>query len=200
MTDIEYFKYTYGLGNDTIIVPYGSRVYGTDRNDSDYDYIAIIPSNRKANTGEEYRRNLVNIHMYNRFDFQDQLNSHKIHTLEAYFLPDGIVSKQFKFNLNLSILRNELSQKSSHSFVKAKKKIDKEKDYYIGWKSLFHSIRILDFGIQIAKNGKISDYSSANSYWFDILNAQQYNWDFFKKKYQPIYNSLATEFRKVAPK
>jgi hypothetical protein len=34
--------------------------------------------------------------------------------------------------------------KASNSFVKAKKKIEVERDYYVGWKSLFHSLRILD--------------------------------------------------------
>jgi predicted nucleotidyltransferase len=201
MTDIEYFMATYGLHpSDVILLPYGSRVYGTNKEDSDYDYIAIIPSNRFADTGTEYRKNDVNIHMYNRHDFQDQLNRHKIHTLEAAYLPDSPVLKEFKFSLDLTKLRHELSQKSSHSFVKAKKKIEVERDYYIGWKSLFHSLRILDFGIQIATHGKIKDYGSANHFWTDIRDAQQYNWEFFKEKYQPIYNDLATQFRKLAPK
>jgi predicted nucleotidyltransferase len=64
MDDIDYFKATYGLRDcDVLIVPYGSRVYGTHKEDSDYDYMAIVPVNRRANTGEEYRRNDVNIHL-----------------------------------------------------------------------------------------------------------------------------------------
>ena len=93
-----------------------------------------------------------------------------------------------------------MSQKANHSFVKAKKKIEVEKDYYVGWKSLFHSLRILVFGIQIAKEGCISDYSAANDYWHEIREANQYDWSYFKSKYQPEHNRLATEFRKLAPK
>lgn len=90
--------------------------------------------------------------------------------------------------------------KASHSFVKAKKKIEKEKDYYIGWKSLFHSLRILTFGTQIAQMGKIENYGAANHIWFDILKDPHYEWAYYEDKYKPIYNDLATTFRKVAPK
>jgi predicted nucleotidyltransferase len=201
MDDIEYFKSTYGLRDrDVLLIPYGSRVYGTHKEDSDYDYMAIVPANRRANTGEEYVRNNVNIHIYNRYDFQKQLEQHKIHALEGYFMPGGLISGQFNLKLDVTKLRHELSAKASHSFVKAKKKIEVEKDYYVGWKSLFHSLRILDFGLQMATKGKITDYGSANKFWFEIRDAQQYNWEYFKQKYQPVYNELATEFRKAAPK
>ena len=200
MDDLAYFKATYGLRDeDVIFVPYGSRVYGTHSENSDYDYMAIVPANRRADTGEEYRHGNTNIHIYNKIDFQDQLNRHKVHALEAYFL-DERVAKDFVFKLHIPTLRESFSEKASNSFVKAKKKIEKEKDYYIGWKSLFHSLRILNFGVQIAKKNEITDYGAANQIWFDILTAQQYNWDYFKQKYQPVYNALATEFRKLAPK
>lgn len=201
LTDIEYFRATYGLREcDVQLIPYGSRVYGTHSESSDYDYIGLVPPKRMVDTGTEYRWNSLNVHIYNRYDFQKQLERHKIHTLEAYYMPDGIVAKDFKFELHLPTLREVISEKASHSFVKAKKKIDKENDFYVGWKSLFHSLRILNFGIQIAGKGKIADYSAANNHWFDIRDAQQYNWEYFKEKYQPIYNELATEFRKLAPK
>lgn len=191
---MKHFEEQYGLTN-YILVPYGSRVYGTNTDKSDYDYICIAQG---LMTGEEYRHNDVNIHLYNPIDFQIQLHDHKIHALESYYHPDN-QCKKFDFSLDLSKLRHELAQKASHSFVKAKKKIEVEKDFYIGWKSLFHSLRILTFGKSIATTGKI-DFSEANGYWYDILNAQQYNWPYFKEVYQPIYNNLSSEFKKVAPK
>jgi len=201
MNALDYFRATFGLReHEVLFIPYGSKVYGTAGKDSDDDYIAIVPANRKATTGEEYWRDNVNIHIYNRNHFQDQLNRHKIHALEAYYLPDGQVAKQFSFTLDVKALRHEVCAKASNSFVKAKKKLEVEKDFYIGWKSLFHSLRILNFGKQIAAYGNIQDYGAANKYWFEIRDAQQYDWQYFKDKYQPVYNNLATEFRKVAPK
>lgn len=187
---------------NTLLLPYGSKIYGTDRPDSDWDLIAIVPNNHSIGTGCEYQNDKLNVHVYDRAHFQSQLNDHKIQTLECWFL-DGdqnSLHKHFTFTLDKVKLRHELSEKSSNSFVKAKKKIEKEKDYYIGWKSLFHSLRILNFGIQIASTGRINDYGAANHYWFEILESGWYDWAPFKEKYQPVYNQLATEFRKVAPK
>ena len=192
------FDHFFGIyGSDNILVPYGSQVYGTRSDKSDYDYIAI---GSDLLTGEEYLHDNINIHLYSFSDFSSQLADHKIHALEAYYLHNGIVKDYFPFTLDLVKLRHSLSDKASHSFVKANKKIDKEKDYYIGWKSLFHSLRILNFGAQIAGYRRIENYGEANHYWYEILNAQQYNWPYFKQKYQPEYNRLASEFRKLAPK
>jgi len=202
MNRFEHFKQQYGLRDQAILLfPYGSRVYGTESEKSDYDYLAVVlEKNNKIQTGEEYRHGDTNIHIFTRNDWQHQLNEHKIHALESYFLPDKICRNNFRLILDVKKLRSELSEKASHSFVKAKKKIDKEKDYYIGWKSLFHSLRILKFGHQIASLGEINDFGAANQYWFDILNNPRYEWDYFEKKYKPVFNQLATEFRKVAPK
>ena len=197
----EHFRNCYGLREqDVIFVPYGSRVYGTARKNSDEDYIAIVPENRKADTGTEYSHNNIDIHIYNRRDFQDQLNRHKIHALEAWFHPDKQLSCDFQFELRLPLLRHSLGEKASHSFVKAKKKIEVEHDYLIGWKSLFHSLRIFHFGIQIASFGAISDFGSANVYWDEIINEKLTDWSLLHERYKPVYNEFATEFRKLAPK
>ena len=200
MDEIQRFRSQFKIKeNQLLLFPYGSTVYGTSSPKSDQDYNAIILNN-SCTTGEEYFHNNINIHIYNADDWQNQLIDHKIHALEAYFLPDGICKDHFCFDLNLKTLRESLMEKASHSFVKAKKKIIIEKDYYIAWKSLFHSLRILKFGIQIAKFNKITDFGEANQFWTEIVESQRYTWDYFENKYKPIYNELATEFRKVAPK
>jgi hypothetical protein len=200
MNKFERFRNCYGLREqDVIFVPYGSRVYGTARANSDEDYMAIVPENRKADTGAEYDHNNVNIHIYNRRDFQDQLKRHKIHALEAWYHPERPLEGEFQFRVHHPTLRHSLSQKASHSFVKAKKKIEVEHDYLIGWKSLFHSLRILDFGIQIAREGCIR-FNSANEYWNQIINEKQTDWELLQERYKPVYNAAATEFRKLAPK
>lgn len=201
MDGIEKFKTTYSLRDQAVLLfPYGSRVYGTANEKSDYDYNAVTLEQKIVQTGEEYRHDNINIHIFDRNDWQRQLSQHKIHTLEAFFLPEGVCKKYFNLKVNLKLLRSTLSEKASHSFVKAKKKIDVEKDYYSGWKSLFHSLRILTFAIQIAETGRINDYSAANHYWFEIVGNPQYEWSPYEEKYKSIYNELATKFRKAAPK
>jgi hypothetical protein len=86
--------------------------------------------------------------------------------------------------------------------IQGKKKLTVEKDYspYIAKKSLFHSLRILIEGIQIAKYQKIIDYSQANYLWEEIVNNKVNDWSYYKEKYQPLYNKLNSEFRIYAPK
>lgn len=188
--------------NDKNIVcayQYGSRVYGTFNSKSDYDFIVIL--NNK--TTEQFSDNLININFYSVIEQQNRLNDHEISALECYFLSDIFKlkeTKKFIFKLNLPKLRISLSAKASNSFVKSKKKLTVEKDYDldIGRKSMFHSFRIINFGIQIATKGKIYDYSSCNSLYKEIIN--YYNWNELFDIYKEKYNNIRTEFKKLAPK
>lgn len=198
---ISLFENEFNLnGNDYYLIPYGSRVYKTNEELSDYDFIVIIKSDEVIYDDIEKNYDKINIHVYDSRTFQIKLNEHKIFALETYFHTSNDLQHIFNFDLNLELLRKEISSVSSNSFVKAKKKIEVEQDYYIGWKSLFHSLRIIMFGIQIASEGSIYDYSQANNYWLDIIRKKSYEWKPLKSKYQPIKNSLLTEFRKIAPK
>lgn len=55
------------------------------------------------------------------------------------------------------------------------------------------------FGQQIAQYGKIIDFRCANFFWNLIVLNQNNSWEELNKIYKPIFNSLSTEFRKVAP-
>lgn len=59
---------------------------------------------------------------------------------------------------------------------------------------MFHALRILDFGIQVATERKIVNYSSVNHYWFAISEEFDYNWESHLKKYVPIYEDLQKRF------
>jgi len=132
--------------------------------------------------------------------FQELLDQHKIFCLECFFLPSECIlleKHKFHFKLNNSLLRNEISAKSSNSWVKASKKLTVEKNSeYIGKKSLWHSLRIVIFGIQIATKGKIVDYTAANYLYNEIINSGNDDWSYYKDKYQSVFNGLCTEFRK----
>jgi len=178
---------------DISIYLYGSRIYGTNKENSDYDYLII---NKKINN-QEIKHKIVNLHLYTEEHFQEILNEHKIVALEVYFYNN---INNFIFNLDLQKLRKSISEKASNSWVKCKKKLTVEQgEYYIGIKSLFHSIRIIEFGIQIAKYGEIKDYSSAN-YILEKLNSQYWTWDEINEYFKPIYNKKMSEFRELAPK
>lgn len=195
---IDLFFARYKITDKVVFVPYGSHVYGTDSASSDRDYIAVVETSDESLNGQEFRSSDVDIQIYTASHLQNQLDLHKISAMEIFFLNDDLPGFQFK--LHLPTLRSSLSQKASHSFVKAKKNIYKEKDFYIGFKSLFHALRILEYGHQIAVHGKIVDYSAANHFWEELKSPVSYEWSYYKEKYQPIYNEMATRFRAVAPK
>lgn len=190
------------------VYPYGSRVYGTARKNSDYDFIVI--TSRKTN--EQYSDSLININFFTPQEHQIRLNEHEISALECYFLPHEQVlfdlshplnknnRINFTFKLDLATLRKSLAAKSSNSWVKAKKKLTVEKDYDVnlGRKSMFHSIRIIDYGIQIATHGAIVNYGSCNELFEEIMNC--YTWTEMFEQYKERYNKICSEFRILAPK
>ena len=75
-------------------------------------------------------------------------------------------------------------------------------------KSLFHSLRLLDFGIQLYQNGKIIDFTSCNKFYKDIMELKESNedddhktmWNEWHSVYKKEFNKLKSAFKKVAPK
>jgi hypothetical protein len=197
MDDIAAFKATFGLRDeDVLLVPFGSRVYGTHAEDSDHDYIAVVPAGRRR-IPREYMTERTNILVYNARAFQAQLHKHEIDALEAFFHPDGACRGRFTFRLRPRRLRNALLRKASHSWVRAKKKMLLAGDARRGCRSLFHALRILQFGVQIATQGRIADYGAANGYWFEIRDAAGADWAYFEGRYRPSYNALASALRRA---
>lgn len=182
---------------------YGSHVYGTNNEYSDKDYICVNENQKEDVIQKNINGNDFNIYSLNHF--KEKLENHDITILECIFLNDNFKEKEeikLEFILNKTKLRDSISKTSSNSFVKAKKKltIEKDLDPLIAKKSLFHSLRILIFGIQIAEKGKIYDYTEANKYYKEIFKDNFNNWEQYKEKYQPIYNTLKTKFKIVCPK
>ena len=150
------------------------------------------------------------MHFHSTPHWLEMIAQHKIFALECIFQEEknGLFRPAFK--LEKSKLRKEISEKSSNSWVKCKKKLIVEHDFKIGLKSLFHSFRIIDFGIQIARHGCINEYASArmctlfngimdNSPFLSADSAED-EWNKISTKYKSLHNEMLTEFRKLAPK
>lgn len=185
------------------VYPYGSTAYGTNTEKSDKDYVVVLTGTKGIK--DEIKTEEMDITIYDEKSFQDQLDEHEISVIECISLPKEEVvleKKSFVFTLDKTKLRNSLSKKSSNSWVKTKKKLIVKEDYdpYIAKKSLFHCLRILMYGIQIATNGKVTNFKEANEFYNEIMNIKTDNWDEIQDKYQPIYNSLKSKFKIVCPK
>ena len=175
---------------------FGSRVYKTSDKNSDWDVI-MIANNSVDST--ELRRGLYNIHVYTPSKFKFDLDNHRINNLECIYSPDWAKIKETidftYFKINPVKLRHSISHVSSNSWVKCKKKLKDE--YYIGIKSLFHSLRIPMFGFQMAKNGKIYDYECANYLW-DKIKDKRWTWSEIDIEFREFHNKILSDFRKVA--
>lgn len=170
---------------------FGSIIYGTNNENSDIDIVLIDNFQISDLKFENY-----DIQSISSNDFLNQVLECDIKALEGVFGPYS----HFKIELmepNWNNLRSAISQKSSHSFVKAKKKIKIDKNLSSGQKSLFHALRILDFGIQLTKTHKINNFSSMNHFFYEIKGYD--NWNNLNDKFKPIYNGLHSEFKRCCP-
>ena len=183
---------------------YGSRVYRTNNENSDFDFI-IVYEGTDGIQGQLITSGNNSIHYYDEKTFQEAIDKQEIAILECLSLPEDMIiceKKKFDSVINLAQLRVSLSARASNSWVKANKKLSVEKDFnpYIAKKSLFHALRILIFGQQLAVHGKIIDFQAANYLWNEIQKIDSNDWNVFKNQFQSTYNKLSTEFRIVAPK
>ena len=201
------------------VFKYGSSVYRTKTEKSDLDIVYIADTDKEIYEVLQSKdfpfcsdyTEKVDLHYISKESFIDLLNKHDIMALEVYYQMAEDQKLMFPFNLNLDTLRRSVSAVCSNSWSKARKKLEiPEEDDYIGLKSLFHSIRILSFGIDIAKDNKI-DYLnvlidgekiSCSNFWHSLQQKYEsgWRWPEFKAKYTPLQNANATEFRKLAPK
>lgn len=173
---------------------YGSSVYRTRTINSDRDYIVVVKSEEKFSYN--VRNEDSDYTVYSEPLFIDMIKEHDVHILECIFQSEDD-RYLIHFDLDLEKLRRKFSAVASNSYVKCKKKI-RDGEVYIGLKSLFHSLRILDFAIQIAKHGRIVNYSSVNVLLGVIMSTKP-DWKVLDPMFKPIYNSLKSELRVLAP-
>ena len=181
------------------IYVFGSRVYGTSGYSSDWDFIMIA---NNAVSNQEIRSGDFNIHVIVPDEFEKMLKAHHPGAIECFYAPQEfrlLETITFNFKISIPSLRHSFSHVSSNSWVKCKKKLE-QNDYYIGVKSLFHSLRIPMFGIQIAKEGYISDFSCANKIYDIIFSRNDWPWEELDEKFRPLKNQILTDFRKVTQK
>lgn len=182
---------------------FGSRLYGTATVLSDVDMILVVK--------EWFDSKNINTHVYTVSQFQLLLDRFDIQALECVFAPKQWVLKDGKhFDMPVidkSKLRVSISTIASNSWVKGKKKLTVAGDYdlYLAIKSIFHSLRIIDYGIQIASSGMIQNFSTMNYVLEDLRKlSEEYQreelWQKIDDKYRKVYNSTSTRFKELAPK
>ena len=180
---------------------FGSRVYKTNTDNSDWDIIIVANNSVEATELCGLKKGIYNIHVYTPNKFQEDLDWHRINNLECIFAPEWAKLKEdrkWELKFDSAKLRHATCHVSSNSWVKAKKKL-LQGDYYQGIKSLFHSIRIPMFATQIATSGTIYDYEMANFIWNELIS-REWTWEELDNNFRDLRNNILTDFRKVCQK
>lgn len=180
---------------------YGSRIYGTNREDSDYDIILIGASLLEHNeVSAQIDNSLLNIHIITPDKFKRDLESHNIMNLECFFSPEWAriqEKEQLKFVLNKKKLAKNIIAQSFNSWQGGKFKLN-EGDIYRGLKSIFHSIKMLIFAIQIMEHGKIADFTAANYLHKEINDCDEIDFEYFRETYLPLKIELENKLKKLS--
>jgi predicted nucleotidyltransferase len=152
------------------IFQYGSRVYGLEKDDSDYDYIIVtkssfLPSGAfKQNAISSSDKNIQGV-LYSRSGFIDAINNYEIAALECLSLtPTNIILSKWPFKVQKwdeKEMVEKIIQKASASWHIASEQ-SKNDQKHLAKKGVFHALRILMFGIQLKEHKKIIDFSVSN--------------------------------------
>lgn len=192
-----------GVEGDVIgMFRYGSQVYGTADENSDHDYIIVMKGAMLDNGA--FRNNAISNEdwsiqgvVYSRGGFLNAINSYEIAALECLSLDDSniIVSKwPFKStNWNTKEMVKAIIRKASdsrHLSNMQSKNGDKERAI----RSMFHSLRILKFGLQLKEHQKIVNFQECNEMYKEFKNMNPE--DFDSRDYFPQFDKLLIELRK----
>lgn len=180
---------------------FGSHVYGSNDENSDEDFIVLVLYENPVSTRIEIDNQTV--HVYTMEIAQKYLNNHDVSLIETQ-CKYGIFGD---FKIDLGKLRSSFSAVANNSWVKGKKKLEVPADYDLrgGLKSIFHSIRIMDYGVQIATHGTIKIWDNYNWLLKELNHLGETKhitelWEIINSRYLETYKQLKSEFRGLIPK
>ncbi len=200
------------------VIPYGSAIYG-NKESIDFDAMIIVDSKEVYIQNTDVKSH-YDFFVIDKYSFKNNVINNQVKELELIHTPlDKItfLHSDFleEFNSYKSIpikrelIRENFSQLTSNSYVKAKKKLILEKDFdeMVSLKSLWHSIRLLDFATQIINKNSI-DYTTCNHLYNNIIEdysntrhlTKEEQWNFLHQKYRPIYNEYHSKLKLLCPK
>ena len=191
-----------GVEGDVIaIYPYGSQIYGTATESSDHDYIIVMKGamldngafKNNAISNEDYT---IQGTVYSRGGFLDAINRYDIVALECLSLDESqVVVKKWPFKVtnwhNKEMIKQIIRKASDsrHYSNMASKNGDGEH----ALKSMFHALRILQFGLQLKEHQKIVNFQECNELYKDMKKISPENFD--SRKYFRTFDELANKLK-----
>lgn len=131
---------------------FGSHIYGTSNEKSDYDFYVIFNGSKKR---EQHLSDLFDITFIDKETFISNAIDGDINSLEIL---SGTLIEDFEINISVKINSYFIQKaiaKGKHSLMKGSRLIRKDLDDYRGFKSFYHSLRILNHVDSLVRNGSL---------------------------------------------
>jgi predicted nucleotidyltransferase len=177
---------------------YGSHIYGRTTEESDVDVLIIYDSNVNKGIEDEKRKYSIEIITFEHF--KEVMLTHESCFLIKLWLPERFIFKEIEmishfkknFVIDLKVLERETVSNAVNLQLGSRDKFNENKRLSI--KKLVHAIRSLKFGIQISRDGGISDFECANEFFDEIYCLKFDNWKEYQKFFLPEYETLKKKF------
>ncbi|KAL6061130.1 Serine/arginine-rich splicing factor 4 [Balamuthia mandrillaris] len=158
----------------------GSRVWGTAREDSDWDVVVVMNECYCEPTGQVLvQTEEVDAYVINLWGFIEGLHDHLLFHLLCLHLPpqwvwlnraDAFLDRyRHPSFLSLPQLRCSVSAEASRTWCKAKKKWTVEHNPALAKKDLVHALRELMMAVELAETGSIKEWSAANEVYYQVM-------------------------------
>lgn len=189
---------------------YGSRLFGTSHEKSDYDVCAIIDGYCGILEGKfpevglsEYLLSLkdldIEIHFYEKRFWEWKLEQNVVEAIASLSIPNNLIiyeSESYKMNCEIHMMRlkYQVDQfKGIHEKISFQ--LFNLKNFQKGKKIACHCIRTVKYGIQVLEKGYVYDFHCAVDQFKYIMNLKE-DYNLLKKEFYNIMNTIYLEFRK----
>jgi predicted nucleotidyltransferase len=183
------------------IYQFGSRVYGTSNDKSDYDVSIVLDGSFPNKKNTLKYDNDFDVNFYSRAEFLQKMDEHYMNILEHLYLPQQyILLHRHDFandmKLDLKKLAKAVPDTVQECMTNAKTLFN-QNQMLKGKKKAFHAIRFIMLATQLAEHGRITDYTVANEEFSKLMKKKFSNVDEFEQYVNKIVRPLVTAFKKT---
>lgn len=181
----------------------GSRVYQCFTEDSDHDFVVVLGTKINVDEIVDDEKTKISLHFIDEVSFSKKIQEYDAVYLQILFLQKNFVlrenqqmmkiKKQWK--LYSSSLESSICNVVDFTLTKSQRYYETSK--YVSLKNIIHSIRYLQFGIQIAQYRRIIDYTSANKYFNEIFKLDYKKWEEYYSHYEKVLEGLKNDLKKI---
>jgi predicted nucleotidyltransferase len=182
------------------IYQFGSRVYQSNSPNSDYDIFVVYGTEKDLDDVVENEEYNIGAHINDIQTFKKYLKNHNACVLQTLWLPEKFLifeneeMSAFRKNFMISMKKMERGflRVEGICYLKSKREflVDKKKSL----KNMVHGVRFLKFGIEIAKTGRIQEWTVGNKFQEYMSTLEYDTWEEYYNKFEKFYKDFHKEF------